>query len=170
MYDLHDIYAQAAEKIKLFDIFVQTHGLTDKIQADHIGYKCSTSAHFHELRELFETHSDFIYQSIISERRIAIIKLRKPFHTSCGVINFLELSDQKPDGSQKDGFDHLEFYPVKKSIEELVDYLTDKKVDIHRVVRPHHTTFDISIEDIFIARIESERLIEKIIRDEILTQ
>ncbi len=88
MYSLETLYRQAEEKIHLFDGFVDAHRLNGRIFVDHIGYKCSSTQRFHELRQLFEARSEYIYQSIISARRIAVIKLIDPIQTTCGMINF----------------------------------------------------------------------------------
>ncbi len=167
MLSLENIYSQAADKIILFNDFVHTHALHNTLIADHIGYKCSSTKHFEMLRALLEAHSEYVYQSIISERRIAVIKLKKSILTTCGPIYFLELSDQKPDHSQKDGFDHLECYPTSETVEMLATYLTEKQITIDKVVRPHHTTYDSSLSDNFKLRLEAEPLINKIVREEI---
>ena len=118
-------------------------------------------------RALLETHSEYVYQSIISQRRITIIKLIQSISTTCGPIKFLELSDQKPDHSQKDGFDHLECYSTSESVETLVTYLAEKQITLDKVVRPHHTTYDTSLADNFKLRLEAEPLINKIVHEEI---
>lgn len=158
---------QAKEKITIFNTFISTHQLENKIIADHIGYKCASSEYFETLRRLLEAHADYLYQSVISERRIAVIKLIEPIVTTCGPIRFLELADQKPDGSQQDGFDHLECYPTDSTLEEMVTYIMDKKINVNKVVRPHHTTYDTSLADNFKLRLEAEPLINKIVREEI---
>jgi predicted metalloenzyme YecM len=93
--------------ITVFDDFIQKHSLAGKAQADHICYKCESGASFEAIRTLFEDESEFIYQSIISQRRIAYIRFKNEVATALGSIRFLELSDQKPDNSQKEGFDHI---------------------------------------------------------------
>ena len=111
--------------------------------------------------------SVFIYQSIISKRRIAIIKLKDPIETSFGSLFFFELADQKTDNSQQSGFDHLEFFPKDGSEQDLIKYLESKNIQVNKVERPHHTTHDIAIKNNFMVRIESCSLIEKIVREEI---
>ncbi len=130
--------------------------------ADHICYKCSSAEEFEHVRSLFEKKSAFIYQSIISGRRIAIIKFEKPLFTFLGNIQFLELSDQKPNGSQVSSFDHIEIYPTVGSVDELATDLMSKGIDFKKVVRPHHTTYDVKIFEDFKVRLEAEPLIEKI--------
>lgn len=137
-----------------------------KATADHICYKCSSAEEFEQLRALFEQQSTFIYQSIISQRRIAVIKFLHPLSTAWGEIWYLELSDQKPDGSQASGFDHIELYPAVGSVEELVASLEQQGVVLEKTVRPHHTTFDLTIGEGFKLRLEPEPLVEKIQRDE----
>ncbi len=163
---IEDFYHSAQNKIESFNNFIFTHKLKTAAIADHIGYKCSTTEEFETIRKMLERNSHFIYQSIISKRRIAIIKLTKPFETSCGLVQYLELSDQKPDGSQISGFDHLEIYPAKNTVEELVKYLQERNVIIQKADRPHHVTYDLTLEDGFRIRIEAERLIQKITREE----
>lgn len=167
MWTIETWYEQAKKAAAHFDVFALSHELEIRVVADHIGYKCSSTEEFHELRKLFESNAIFVYQSIISKRRIAIIKLITPIETVCGSIYYFELSDQKPDGSQQGGFDHLEFFPLSETVEELVNFLTANQVLVEKAERPHHVTYDISLTPQFKARIESESLIAKIIRDEI---
>lgn len=134
--------------------------------ADHICYKCSSTEEFESLRAMFERNSTFLYQSIISHRRIAIIKFTRPVSTALGDIWLLELSDQKPDGSQTSGFDHIEIYPTSGSLESLVEKIESNGEVLEKVVRPHHTTFDLVIKDTFKVRLEPEALISKIQREE----
>lgn len=134
--------------------------------ADHICYKCASPEEFETMRRMFESNSAFLYQSIISNRRIAVVKLKASIETSLGPIWFLELSDQKPDGSQKSEFDHVEIYPKIGSMIDLAASLEAKGVVGERIVRPHHTTFDVFIEGSFKVRLEDEALVEKIKREE----
>ncbi len=136
--------------------------------ADHICYKCSDSAEFERIRAMFEAESVFIYQSIISKRRIALIKFLAPIPTALGDISLLELSDQKPDGSQTSGFDHIEIYPAHGSIEDFVTSLETKGAIFEKIVRPHHTTFDATIIADFKIRIEPEALLEKVMMTEMV--
>jgi hypothetical protein len=79
-----------------------------------------------------------------------------------GDIWFLELSDQKPDGSQKSGFDHIEIYPTTGTVQDLANDLESKGVQLRKVERPHHTTIDGHLPGGFLIRLEPEALIEKI--------
>lgn len=164
---LEEFTKQAQEKIQIFNAWALEHHLSDKIIPDHFGYKCFSSEEFEQMRKLLENKSTFIYQSIISKRRIAIIKLKDPIETNCGLLLFFELSDQKPDGSQQSGFDHLEFFSKDGSEKNLIKYLENKNIQVKKVERPHHTTHDINLGESFIVRIEAYPLIEKIVREEI---
>lgn len=164
MYKNFDEFIQASkESIDLFNSWVGTHRLS--AVADHICYKCSSSEEFESMRELLESHSLFMYQSIISQRRIAVIKLLRSISSALGDIWYLELADQKPDGSQTSGFDHIEIYPTD-SLDALVISLETQGIELKKVARPHHTTFDIAIGGNFKVRLEQELLIEKIKREE----
>lgn len=164
---LEEFTKQAQEKIQFFNEWALKNQLSGKIIPDHFGYKCSSSEEFEQMRKLLEHESAFIYQSIISKRRIAIIKLINPLETNYGPLFFLELSDQKPDNSQRSGFDHLEFFPKTGSEQDLIKYLEGKNIQVKKVERPHHTTHDISLGESFIVRIEACSLIEKIVRQEV---
>lgn len=159
-------FETAAPVIAAFGTFATDHQLAGRAAAEHICYKCASSASFEAIRAMFESESTFIYQSIISKRRIAIIRFREPLDTALGPITVLELSDQKPDGSQTEGFDHVEIYPTTGSIDDLVAYLQSKDVAIETVSRPHHTTHDIVLAGGFKVRIEDEPLLNKIKREE----
>lgn len=160
-----DFFASAAPMIAVVDEFARQHGLIGNAQADHLCYKCGSSESFEAIRRMFEGDSAFIYQSIISSRRIAIIRFREPIETALGPINVLELSDQKPDGSQTEGFDHIEIYPSKGTTDDLVDLIRSHGTEIETIVRPHHTTHDITLGG-YKVRIEEEPLLNKIKRAE----
>ncbi|MDP3640696.1 MAG: VOC family protein [Nanoarchaeota archaeon] len=136
-------------------------------KADYICYKCDSQQSFEALRAIFEQNSDYMYQSIISKRRISYVKLKQGIETLLGKIYFLELSDQKPDRSQKNGFDHIEVYGATISYDALVAKLAESEKVI-KVERPHHTTHDIEIKDGFLFRCTKELLVEKIKREEMV--
>lgn len=164
--DVRSFFASATTSVAAFDAFANDHQLTERAKADHICYKCGSTERFEAIRATLETESVFVYQSIISGRRIAIIRFREPVKTALGDIHVLELSDQKPDNSQVDGFDHIEIYPTHGSTDDLVDYLRGEHVVIDTVSRPHHTTHDTVLEIGFIVRVEDEPLLEKIRKSE----
>lgn len=153
--------------IQEFNQFVQEHGLQEHFRADHLCYKCESAAEFENMRQMFEYRSDFIYQSMISNRRIAIIRLQHVIHSTAGPVYFIELSDQKPDGSQKGGFDHIEIYPTKMLYDVCIQFLKRKGVNIVEVQRPHHTTYDVSLASGFGVKVSRRPLIEKIKTEEI---
>ena len=152
-----------SHKVAQFDIFAKEYGLVDKAKADHICYKCASSESFERIRKIFENESEYIYQAIISKRRIAYIKFNSQVETLLGPIRYLELSDQKLDNSQVEGFDHIEIYSTVISYDEMIGLLPAEKVI--KVERPHHTTHDVDIEGGFLVRCTVEPLIEKIARE-----
>lgn len=159
--DVESFLKLAQNYIIVFNGWVHAN-LISLSAVDHICYKCSSAEEFERVRSWFEKKSVFIYQSIISDRRIAIIKLEKPLFTFLGNMQFLELSDQKPDGSQVSGFDHIEMYPTTVTLDQLAHDIVTKGIDLKKVVRPHHTTYDIEIFEGYKVRLEAEPLIEKI--------
>ncbi len=158
---LEQFYLEAEKSIPSFDNFARKHGLPEKTKADHICYKCDSAESFTTVRALLEPESEYIYQSIISGRRIAYIKLKRGISTALGEIYFLELSDQKPDNSQKNGFDHIEVFPTALTYDEMIKILKQSETVI-KVERPHHTTHDIKLDNGFIFRCTHGPLIEKI--------
>ena len=162
---INDFYAKSQKYVNWFNAFAQKHNLVGITQADHICYKCGSTESFEAMRAMFEQNSHYLYQSIISKRRISIIKLKPGIETALGTIHFLELSDQKPDGSQIDGFDHIEVYGVRISYDDMVAKLATSEKVI-KVERPHHTTHDVEIKDGFLFRCTQEPLVDKIRREE----
>lgn len=162
---INDFFTNAQKYTDLFSKWAKK--FSPPAIADHICYKCGSREEFENLRHLFEGESEFMYQSIISKRRIAIVKFKKPLTTVLGDIWYLELSDQKPDGTQTSGFDHMEIYPSEGTMDALAESLEEKGTPLEKIERPHHVTYDGIIEGNFKIRLEPEPLVEKIKREEI---
>lgn len=158
-------FVAAEPFITAFDTWVAQY--TPAARADHICFKCGDTEEYEHLRALFESDSEYIYQSIISQRRIAIIKFTQPIQTRLGAIWYLELSDQKPDNSQARGFDHIELYPTTGTMQALGETLKAQGMPLEIVERPHHTTIDGAIHASFKIRLEPNALIEKIVQEEL---
>jgi predicted metalloenzyme YecM len=165
MRDIGEFYLKAQKFLREFDGFAKLHGLQKFLRADHLCYKCDSPESFERIRKILE-YEKFVYQSIISKRRIAMIKVKTPLNSILGNIDLIELSDQKPDGSQEEGFDHVEVFPKTISYDELISNLNNAGLKLKEIVRPHHTTYDIEIKPNFILRLSREPLIEKIKREE----
>lgn len=163
---MEQFFSESAPFIALFDGWVRC--MAPPATADHICYKCGDTAEFEALRAMFEAAGASLYQSTISKRRIAVVKFLAPIATALGNIHFLELSDQKPDGSQTSGFDHIEIYPNAGSMDALATQLEAAGTNFEKVFRPHHTTYDAVIGGAFKVRLEPEALIKKIIAEELL--
>ena len=160
--DVSAFYEGARNAVEMFDRFLSDYDLRVAVVADHICYKVSSPENFERMRRVFEGENKWLYQAIISGRRIATIRTHQTLETSAGGINLVELSDQKPDGSQTDGFDHIEIYPTLITYRELVAHLKGRGLNVREIVRPHHTTHDIALDNRFIIRLTSDRLAEKI--------
>lgn len=165
---IETFYADAKDLIQKFEDFISDYNIGSKVLADHICFKCESFDVFEKMRALLEPESIFVYQSYISNRRIAIIKLKKAFETSVGLINILELSDQKPDNSQVTKFDHIELCPVDISYDSLIVHLQERGVSLEKIERAHHTTYDTLLENGYELKFTHEHLIEKIKRDEMI--
>ena len=123
-----DIHIHTKGILEEFDAFCKEHGLVGLVRVDHIGLRCSSDDIYQRQKKLFDFESRFIYKSIISKRQISIIGLLQGLPTIVGEINYLELSNQKPDGSQRDVFDHCEVVPTTISYDELVEKLSTKNI------------------------------------------
>lgn len=167
MQTIEEFYTESERFIELFNAFAVKHNLGGRAEADHICYKCESKESFENMRQMFESESEYIYQSIISKRRIAVVRFKQGIKTTLGTINFLELSDQKPDNSQREGFDHIEVYAIGQSYDNMVkEFETSEKVT--KVERIHYTTHDIDIGGGFLFRCTQGPLIEKIKSSEMI--
>lgn len=166
MHTLEHFYKDAEELISKFNAFVEKSDVKDVALPDHICFKCGDAETFENIRSLLEKDAAFLHQANISGRRIAMIKLTKPFMTSLGEITVLELSDQKPNNSQTTTFDHIEIYPKDIFFDVLVEKIEASDVSLKKVERPHHTTYDIQIGDRYNVKLTKEPIFEKIKRDE----
>ena len=158
---IQDFFGASSKYIELFDLFVAKHNLVGRAAPDHVCYDCSSTESFERTRKMLEPECVFLYQAYVSGRRIAYIKFKKGIQTSLGVIKFLELSDQKPDNTQTEKFDHIEVYAVGRTCEDMVAEL-QKTETVIASVKPHHTTHDVDMGSGFRFRCTKEPLIEKI--------
>jgi predicted metalloenzyme YecM len=158
--------ALARPLVAQFNSFCEKNGLIGLVQADLICIKCSDSEIYEARRKDAEGRSQFIYQTMVSGRRISLIKLRDAIPTAVGTIEYLELCDQKPDNSQDDRISHIEIVPISVSYNELLDTLKEKGIELKESIRPHHSTHDIKLPSGFSIRIYPEFLIDKIKRTE----
>ena len=136
------------------------------IDIDHICYKCSSKEEYEMIRSFFEYDDIFIYQSIISKRRISVIRFLEPMKSICGDVHCLELSDQKLDGSQESKVDHIE--PINKTIsyEEMLTRFSKLNLPIEENIKLHHSTHDIVLPNGIKLKFSREPLILKIYEDE----
>lgn len=143
---------------------------SEGIIIDHICYKCESKEEFETLRSYFEFDDKFVYQSIISKRRIAYVGFGTPLTSIFGNVCYLELSDQKPDGSQKATVDHIEPISVGISYEEMLKRFTLPSTEVEETTKPHHSTHDITYDCGIKIKMNHEQLIHKIYRDELITK
>lgn len=140
----------------------------DNISLDHVCYKCESREEYEILRGLFELDDRFVYQSVISKRRIAYIGFVKPLTSVCGDVYYLELSDQKPDKSQVQGCDHIEPIPNGISYEEMLTRFSLPDLVVSESIKPHHVTHDIKLPNGVKLKLSEGRLVDKIYKDELV--
>lgn len=166
MHDLASFLSASTPLARAVHRFVSDNDLMDKVDIDHFCYKCDSADQFEHLRTVLGHSATFVYQSWISGRRIALIRLAQPFESLVGDTHLLELSDQKPDGSQKGGFDHIEVLPRNGTYDELKESLSVRGVHAAFVDRPHHSTDDYKLPGGFTFRLTREFLLDKVKREE----
>lgn len=155
-----EFYKKGEAKVVSFNVYTSKYKEMVDGVADHICYKCSSKEEYEAIRSLFEDQGVSFWQSYISGRRIAVVQLPKEFHTHWGPIRYLELADQKPDGSQKSGWDHIEIRTWY--YDETIKCLLEAKKDVEEKVRPHHTTHQIILPNKFRFVFTNEMLVNKI--------
>jgi predicted metalloenzyme YecM len=164
MYTEAEFRKAAKPYILALDIFAGKHFLPKRAQADHLCYKCGSTDSFDIICSFLEQENELVDESFISDRRIAYIKLTQGIKSFIGDINFIEVADQKPDNSQREGFDHVEAFPLKQSYESMLNEFIGSEEVIEKV-GPHHTTHEISLGGGFAFVCTQEPHIDKILRE-----
>ena len=139
---------------------------TNDVQLDHVGYRCESAAVFENLRAECEKER-FIYQSEISQRRIAIIGLAEPLKGLFWQTSILELSEPKPGVSESSCADHAELYSPSLNYTQLRQYIEGSGIVLIEKQRPHHTTFQCTIDGGITIKLTQQRLVEKFYAEEI---
>jgi predicted metalloenzyme YecM len=164
-----ELYIKLQNYLELFSNYCIENKIDVKgIKIDHICYKCESNIEYENIRKFFEFEDKFVYQSIISKRRIAYIGFETPSKSLFGDVNYLELSDQKPDNSQKSECDRIE--PIIDSITyaELLNRFSINDLKIQENIKPHHSTHDIKFPNGVKIKMNHEPLVNKIYRDELI--
>jgi predicted metalloenzyme YecM len=146
---------------------VENRILIKGVSLDHVCYKCSSNEEYENIRRMFEYEDIFVYQSIISKRRIAYIGLGESLQSIFGAVNYLELSDQKPDNSQESKCDHVEPLPININYKEMVELFEKHSLKTEISNKPHHQTYDIILPCGVKLKLSRCPLIDKIYEDEL---
>lgn len=156
-----EFYTRAQTISSIFHEFLERSGIGINITPDHICYKCESNESYEKTKSLFDP-GNILNESVISQRNIAVIKLDLHISTGYGNISTLELSDQKPDNSQSEGFHHIEFMldNIDKGFVERK--LQPLGLELRKKFRPHHTTYDVEYKG-FVFRITNEPLEQKVL-------
>ncbi len=155
------------------------NNIGDRAVIDHIGYKCSSNSEYKKMKNLFmsvhQKYAVWAHEAYISKRRITYVRLKIPFSidTDHGKqeISYLEIQDQKHNGSQISGIDHIEILPKEKVTQDLlIEELRLFQYDVKLGGKEHHITYDFEIPYLsskkLLVKIPKEPLVEKIKRDE----
>lgn len=161
-----DFMHGAVRYLTKFDGFAEQHRLRGYGTADHLCFKCGSHESYMGILEMLRHAKRYAYESIIGGRDITYLKLNRPLYSIVGPVYFLEISDQKPDGSQRNGFDHVEIYPSLGDMQSLVNHLRRNGARFGDGSCAHHETFDSERIDGLMVRIEHGPLIHKIVHEE----
>lgn len=151
----HFLTVRAAPLLDAFREWARVHvGLRGGVlaTADHLSYKCREVLEYDELRSRFEEHDAggwrgcrFMYQSIVSGRRVSVIGLTDRLRTPFGDLRVLELAEPKPMSADPGGFDHVEIFSPSVGADELALRLRRSGAPFVKKERPHHVTWDAKI-------------------------
>ena len=151
----HFLTVRAAPLLEAFRGWAQAHvALRSEVlvTADHLSYKCREFREYDELRSRFEEYADggwrgcrFIYQSIISGRRVSVIGLTEGIRTPFGDLRVLELAEPKTMAADPGGFDHVEVFSPFVGIDQLAELFRRSGQPFVKKERPHHMTWDARI-------------------------
>lgn len=161
--DLH-----AREKLLFLKTLIARQPLIPlkKIVADHICYNCENSARYAEYFEAYNECAVLEDESIIGGRKIAYFRLKSRIDTIVGDIIYIELCDQKPDGSQREGVDHVEAYvrsnadliKIVAGLDEVKPVVKKPRGDSFVYVFPLAPSFNLILTEIpLILKIEADR-------------
>jgi predicted metalloenzyme YecM len=153
-------------------------------RADHLSYKCREFREYDELKSRFQEHADdgwrgsrFLHETVISGRLVSVFGLIDPIPTPFGDLRVLELSQPRTMRAEQQGFDHVEIYPTRGTIDELAEALNTvrnrsvatsfMRSYFKKKERPHHATWDGTIVSMkygadFTLRLTDGPLVEKI--------
>lgn len=97
-------------------------------EIDHICYDCGDSGSYERMFEMLSPTYSHFDTSLIGGRKISVFTLTEPFFAYGREVSVLELCDQKPDGTQKEGFDHIEVLPVSNTIKDVGSSMAHMRV------------------------------------------
>lgn len=165
-YNLADICKAAVFQL---NNFCQVDGLQDLVKADLVCIKCSSHDVYESRRNYYDLDSRFIYQAVVSDRRIALVGLKEGIPTSVGDIRLLEIIDQKSDNSQIDCLSHIAIVPTGISYDDLLVKLKENNAHTEDKSRGDgYVATDVVLPTGFRIRIEKESLLDRVKRVEIL--
>ena len=154
---------RALEEVETF----LTNNAISSLTPDHLCYKCASHDEFLSIRTMLEKESVYLYESWISGRLIAVLKLQQPLETSFGTIAYIELQDKKQGSGTISGFTHIEFFPKDGNYDAALKVLVSRGLDVIADPTPHHPIHEIKLSDQFVFRLEHEPVINKIKREEL---
>jgi len=94
---------------ELFEVIRQTGIDIADLKIDHIAYSAESSEDYEKLLPQYLAHGELIKEAIISDRRVAIIKLKTPVIYKNHSIEAIEIIEPIKGENAINGWEHAEF-------------------------------------------------------------
>jgi|SRR3989344_6884853 len=164
-----DFCDHVALEAMLVRAFITKHKLGGQVLIDHICYRCHSKDWYDYVSKMLahEDVSNFAHQVWLSGRRVNYFGFVKPIEVGHGHIRYAEVQDAKPLDVEESRFHHIEIYPASAAdaFGELVAFLKAAGENLVFKPRPHHDTYDVTLEGKLIVRISQGPLVKKIGRE-----
>lgn len=115
------------------------------LQLDHIAYYTQTKQEYDDLKPEFEKLGLFDHEAIISNRRVGVIKLHKPFIYKEYTIEAAELIEPKDGEVHASGWEHAEFV-ISENYYDFMKKHTDVTWDTGNINRPNYSHITVTLD------------------------
>jgi predicted metalloenzyme YecM len=103
MNDVKDFLKELYSQVKTAGIDVA------ELKIDHIAYSTASSEEYEKLKPFYLAKGQLVQEALISDRRVAIIKLNQPISFENQLIDVMELIEPIKNQKAITGWEHAEF-------------------------------------------------------------
>lgn len=148
--------------------YIQSSGVSlDVFEIDHVAYKNSNTENYEKVRKDFGKEV-FIYESVISNRRIAISKFRDPVKVEGKIIKYIEIFEPKPDKITEDKLDHIEIISNNLDYESFVKIFEDSGVELTFEDKGYDRFYAFNTDKGYEVKLSDHKIVDKIYKEEML--